>query len=66
MIYLKNNKENIEKVFKSEKQRNLVNNSIIKFMNDHPILDALIEYIEKNQKFDNKTFTKYLEVFDIG
>lgn len=65
MIYLKNNKENIEKIFKTEKQRNLVNNSIIKFMNDHPIIDALIEYIETNKKFDNKTFIKYLEVFDI-
>ncbi len=65
MIYLKNNKENIEKIFKTEKQRNLVNNSIIKFMNDHPIIGAIIEYIETNKKFDNKTFTKYLEVFDI-
>lgn len=65
MIYLKNNKENIEKIFKTEKQRNLVNNSIIKITKEHPILDALIEYIEINRKFDNKTFIKYLEVFDI-
>ncbi len=65
MIYLKNNKENINKIFKTEKKRNLVNNSIIKFTSDNPILDALNEYIETNRKFDNKTFTKYLEIFDI-
>ncbi len=65
MIYLKNNKENIKKIFKTEKKRNLVNNSIIKFTSDNPILDALNEYIETNRKFDNKTFTKYLEIFDI-
>ena len=65
MTYLKNNNENINIVFKTCRERNLVNNSIIQFTKNHPIIDELIKYIEINKKFDNKTFTKYLEIFDI-
>ena len=65
MTYVKNNNINLTKIFKTEIQRNIADTSIIKFMKSNPIIDELIKYIEINRKFDNKTFVKYLEVFDI-
>ncbi len=64
MIYLKNTLENIGK-FRTKRTRNIADGSIIKIQNNHPIIDELIKYIELNKTFDNKTFKKYLEVFDI-
>tara|TARA_R110002096_G_scaffold312790_1_gene507082 strand:+ start:65 stop:388 length:324 start_codon:yes stop_codon:yes gene_type:complete len=65
MTYVKNNNINKTKIFKTEKKRNIADDSIIKFSKNAPITDELIKYIECNRKFDNKTFIKYLEVFDI-
>ena len=65
MTYVKNNNINKTKDFITEKERNIADDSIIKFSKNAPITDELIKYIECNRKFDNKTFIKYLEVFDI-
>ena len=65
MTYVKNNNINKTKEFMTEKKRNIADDSIIKFSKNAPITDELIKYIECNRKFDNKTFIKYLEVFDI-
>ena len=64
LIYVKNSEDNRGN-FRTKRTRNIADGSIIKFEKTHPIIDELIKYIELNKTFDNKTFVKYLEIFDI-